>query len=76
MNAARRKAIMEAITHLEEAKSLLDTAASEERDYYDNMPESFQNGEKGSAADAAATALEEAVTSIDDAIASAETATE
>lgn len=37
-----------------------DDLASEEREYYDNMPESLQSGAKGSAADTAATSLEEA----------------
>jgi hypothetical protein len=66
MNKDRRNDISNAIDLLEEAKakleeaqSLIDSAASDERDYYDNMPESLQSADKGVAADAAATGLEE-----------------
>jgi hypothetical protein len=70
MNAQRRKEIAKARGFLEEAKAIIETAASEERDYYDNMPESFQNGEKGEKASEAADKLEEIDSSLDEAIGS------
>lgn len=73
MNKQRRADIAQAISHLESAKEaldaareLLDNAATEEREYYDNMPESLQGGDKGTQADAAATVLEEARDKIDE----------
>ena len=72
MNAQRRKAIGEAralveaaFEKLEEARSMLSDLQSEEQDYYDNMPESLQGGEKGEKAQAAADALQEAHDNID-----------
>jgi hypothetical protein len=59
MNAARRKELEKADGLIHEAMEILSSAASEEQDYYDNMPEGFQNGDKGEAAQAAASALEE-----------------
>jgi len=66
MNKNRRKqldAVVKLLNALEEAKQAVVEALEEpkgdEREYYDSMPESFQSGEKGSAADAAATLLEE-----------------
>lgn len=66
MNAARRKALGAAIDLIEKFKSdfadamiIINTEADAEREYYDSMPESIQSGDKGTAADEAATALEE-----------------
>lgn len=66
MNKARRKEIEKAVALLEEAKALLEPAAEGEREFYDNMPEGLQAGDKGSTADEAAGHLEEAVSSLDD----------
>lgn len=76
MNNTRRKqlsvaidnlnGIEEDVTHLlvpnwlEQVDVIVSTALEEERAYFDNMPESFQNGEKGSKAENAIDALEEA----------------
>lgn len=60
MNDARRKVIGEAVAALNTALALIEQCAEEEREYYDNMPENMQNGEKGEAASNAAGALEEA----------------
>lgn len=55
MNNQRRKYIREAIelmneavAALENAKSILETASEEEREAYENLPESIQEGERGS----------------------------
>ena len=74
MKTKRRKDIDQAIALLEAAKSIIETTGREERDYFDAMPEGLQVGEKGEAADEAATALEEAADAIDEIIGNLETA--
>lgn len=76
MNKQRRKEIEKAITLLEEAKSILEQMASDEQDYYDNMPESIQSGERGSQAEAASETLQEAAYDIDEVIERCNTAME
>jgi len=65
MNAQRRKDIQRAIELLDEANQILSAAADEEQEYYDNMPESIQGGERGEAADAAADRLADAAADVD-----------
>ena len=67
MNKQRRAEIASAIQLLnradellKQAADLIETAKDDERDYYDNMPESLQSGEKGEAASAAADLLDAA----------------
>lgn len=67
MNKERRKAIEALIERVDALRGEIDTlasdigeVASEERDYYDNMPENFQSSDRGQAAEAAADALDEA----------------
>lgn len=76
MNKARRAEIEKAIALIEQAKEIIETAGLEERDYYDCMPEAFQNGERGEKADAAATALEEAASACEEIIEQAREACE
>src|SRR3546814_19074919 len=58
------RAILEsAQERLDEAKQLLEAIRDDEQDYYDNMPESFQGGDKGCAAEAA---IDQLSTAIDD----------
>ncbi len=59
MNAQRRKAIAALQSKLEDLAGEVTAIAEEEREYYDNMPEAFQQGEKGDAAESAASTLEE-----------------
>lgn len=68
MNEARRKEIAEAISKVEEAKSIIETAASEEREQFDEMTEKAQESDKGQLVEAAATNLEEALDACDDLI--------
>lgn len=65
MNNNRRKEINKAIDLLtsakeawEEAAAIIESCADEEREYYDNMPESLQGSDKGLGAEAAAELLE------------------
>lgn len=45
----------------------IENIRDEEQDYYDNMPEGFQNGDKGQNAEAAVQALDEAIDRVRDA---------
>lgn len=51
---------------LEGVKSEIEVIRDEEQEYYDNMPESFQNGEKGQASQSAIDALEEVIGNMED----------
>ena len=66
MNKERRKELEKARVLIAQARDIIDTAATEEREYFDNMPESMQAGEKGTKADETADALEEVSGEIDD----------
>ena len=66
MNKKRRSEIARATALIEQAWLILETCRDEEQDYYDNMPESFQDGEKGEAAQTAIDALDEAVSALED----------
>ncbi len=47
MNRQRRKRLEEAISKLEELQAEIQSIAEEERESFDNMPESLQDGERG-----------------------------
>lgn len=73
MNKDRRKeldramALIEAIKdQVEEVSSILRQCADEEREYFDNMHENLQNGDKGQQADSAANILDEAATTFEE----------
>lgn len=72
MNADRRKTIAKAAALMSEAKSMLETVRDEEQEYYDNMPEGLQNGDKGCAAEEAISLIEDIINSLDDAESSLE----
>lgn len=68
MNKARRSEISQAVDLIEQARPLLEramdlisTAQSDEEDYFNDMPENLQGGEKGEASEAAASELQEAL---------------
>lgn len=78
MNAARRKEINEAHARLvalndqlqtlkseaEELVGTLETIRDAEQEYFDNMPESLQQGDKGQSAEQAIQYLEEAIDAV------------
>lgn len=66
MNNDRRKIIRKIIATLNKVKSDIETVGEEERDYFDNMPENFQDSERGDKADEAATELEDLASEFDD----------
>jgi hypothetical protein len=65
VNRERRKEIAQALAMIEEAKTVLETCRDDEQDYFDNMPESFQSGEKGELAQTAIDLLEEVISGIE-----------
>lgn len=58
MNAQRRKEIAKAIALIEDAIAILDSVAEEEREAYDNLPESLQYSERGERMEECADAIE------------------
>jgi len=74
MNKERRKQIDGIIARIEqelsplvdELRGAIEEVRDEEQEYFDNMPESLQGGDKGNLAEAAVDALEEAVSGFDD----------
>lgn len=68
MNAQRRLQIAAILAKLEECATDVDAVHGDEQEYYDNMPESFQNGDKGSTVQEALDALEAAQDGITQAI--------
>ena len=72
MNNQRRKDIDAALKLVADARAAIDALREaiepikeEEQEYYDNMPESLQGGEKGEAAQAAIDALENAMSDLE-----------
>ena len=58
MNDARRKEIQRAQMLIGEAKGILEVAATQERDDYDQMPRDLQNDDAGERAEDVVDALE------------------
>ena len=83
MNNERRKELTKIVDRIDALKSELETLRDdidslqgEERDGFENLPESFQQGYKGQAMEAAADAMQEAYDAIDAAASSADEAIE
>ncbi|MER9706050.1 hypothetical protein NKJ10_17645 [Mesorhizobium sp. M0204] len=68
MNNARRTAIAALADRIGEIKAELETLRDEENDYFDNMPESFQCGDKGQVAEAAVASMDDALSELEGAI--------
>ena len=68
MNNTRRKSLRELIETTEGIKSKIEELRTEEEEYYNNMPESFQDGEKGDRAQTVIEDLDEAMTAAGDVI--------
>ncbi len=66
MNNTRRKALEDIREKLVDINGDLESLRDEEQEYYDNMPENLQSGEKGQLAEQAADALDIAVSSLED----------
>lgn len=76
MNNERRKLLADAITKMEEAKTLIEIARDEEQDAFDNMPEGIQTGERGQKMEAAIESMEEVINDIENTVESLQTASE
>lgn len=74
MNAARRKSLAELAGKITDLVSEVETFRDEEQEYYDNMPENMQGGDKGQAAESAVAALDEASNSLNEAVSQIEEA--
>lgn len=58
--------MQELIEQANQLREDIDAVRDEEQEYFDNMPESLQNGEKGEKAQAAIDAMDEAVGYLDE----------
>lgn len=76
MNKERRASLNKAIGLLQEAKDIVAQCRDEEQEFYDNMPENMQSGEKGEKATATADTLSEVDDLLDDAVGKIEEAAE
>lgn len=65
MNDATRKRLRALKDQLETIKGALEEMATDERDKFENMPESLQGGDRGQKLEAAADSLDEAVEGFD-----------
>lgn len=68
MNNTRRKSLQELIEKTEGLKLEIEELCTEEEEYYNNMPEAFQDGEKGDRAQTVIEYLDEAMTAAGDVI--------
>jgi len=68
MNKERRKQIKKTAELIEELMTALEGLKDEEQEYYDNMPDNFQSGEKGDKAQTAIDTLEAAICQIQSAV--------
>jgi hypothetical protein len=68
MNDTRRRLLADAKQKIEEGMALLEIARDEEQDYFDNMPESFQSGQKGDDAQEAVDAIQSAYDEVENGI--------
>lgn len=76
MNNTRRKHLRDLIEKTEGTKSEIEEIRTEEEEYYNNMPEAFQDGDKGDRAQTVIEYLDEAMTAAGDVIENLTSATE
>ena len=72
MNNVRRQQLKKWLEDMENIKSELEMICSDEEDYLNNMPESFQCGQRGMDAEEAIDQMSEAVSAIDEAVSAIE----
>lgn len=75
MNKDRRKTLSRLSDELsalrgkiEDLRNELEACKDKEQDYFDNMPESLQGGDKGQTAEASVDAMDNAMSSLDTAL--------
>lgn len=74
MNAARRTKLRHIASHLEELRVQLEEIRDEEQEAFDNMPQSFQDSDKGEAAQEVLGHLDDAVSYLENVHMDVETA--
>lgn len=65
MNNTRRKELMKIQDELHAIQSKLEDLLNEEQEYFDNMPEGLQSGQKGETAQDAIDKMETAINEIE-----------
>ena len=70
MNKEQRERLSQILDALNTALNDIDEIKCEEEEKYDNLPENFQDGEKGEAIQDGISSLEDAYSYLDDAISS------
>ena len=76
MNKERRKVIYELADKIRELQSEVESVQCEEQEYYDNMPEGIQDGERGVKACEVIDNLQSALDNLDEVIEYLEVAAE
>lgn len=66
MNKQRRKQLAEASAMISKAQEIIESVKDEEQEAHDNLPDSFQYGEKGQQMEEYIDALDEAYGQCDD----------
>ena len=74
MNKQRRKAIQQALDQIADLRTSIEEINEEEQESFDNLPESFQDSEKGETIQEAIDFLETATGAFDEVIDSLEQA--
>lgn len=67
MNNKRRVALGKACTYLDAALSIVNNIKEQEQDSYDNMPEQFQEGDRGEKMENVISLLEDSISDIEQA---------
>lgn len=68
MNDKRRSSLKLAVRHLKRASDIVESAADEEQDCLDCIPENLQNTDRYTSMEDAVDSLNDALSSIDDSI--------
>jgi antitoxin component HigA of HigAB toxin-antitoxin module len=68
MNKQRREALDKLVMQLESVKEEIDYLRNEEAEAYENLPESFQEGERGQKMQEGIEYIESAMDNIDEAV--------
>jgi molecular chaperone GrpE (heat shock protein) len=76
MNKTRRAALADLQNKIDELKADVETYRDEETEYYENMPEGLQDGDRGSDSQTAIDNLEDVISNLEDALSSIEAAQE
>lgn len=76
MNKERRKDLNEIAEAINDLRERLECLKDDEQEYFDNMPENFQYGERGEAAEEAIDNIDSAIDSIGEACGYIEAASE